>query len=70
MYGLNDKNRCFHCKELDSIFHPFLQWHYTQAFYAKVVDWFNAKFNCFFSNVPLKIAGTALNFQRHNGLKF
>lgn len=23
-----------------------LFWNATQAFYAKVVDWFNAKFNC------------------------
>ena len=46
-YGLNDKNRCFYCKEPDSILNSFLECQYTQAFYVKVVDWFNAKFNFF-----------------------
>ena len=49
IYGVNDENSCLYCKEPDSIFHTFVECHCTQTFYDKVVDWFNAKFNCAFS---------------------
>ena len=39
-YGVNDENNCPYCKEPDSILHTFVEWHYTQTFYVKVVDWF------------------------------
>ena len=42
---------------------------YTEAFYAKLDDWFNRKFNCFF--LPMsheKLFGTALNTRRNNEL--
>jgi len=46
IYGINDENSCLYCKEPDSILHTFVECHCTQTFYDKVVDWFNAKFNC------------------------
>ena len=40
---------------------------YTQTFYVKVVDWFNAKFNCAFSPTSHEILfGTDLNTSRNN----
>lgn len=70
IYGLNDENNCPYCKEPDSILHTFVECHYTQSFYVKVVDWFNAKFNCAFSPTPHEILfGTDLNTSRNNELK-
>ena len=71
IYGVNDaENICPNCKKPDSILHTFVECHYTQAFYVKVVDWFNAKFNCDFSPTPLEILfGTDLNTSRTNELK-
>ena len=61
-YGVNDENICPCCKEPDSILHTFAECHYTQTFYVKVVDWFNAKFNCAFSPSSHEILfGTDLN---------
>jgi len=60
-----------YCKEPDSILHTFVECHYTQTFYVKVVDWFNAKFNCAFSPTSHeKLFGTDLNTPRNNVLKF
>ena len=60
-YGVNDENRCPYCEEPDSIPHTFVECHYTQTFYVKVVDWFNAKFNCAFSPTSQeKLFGTDL----------
>ena len=57
-------------KEPDSILHTFVECHYTQTFYVKVVDWFNAKFNCAFSLTSHEILfGTDLNTSRNNELK-
>ena len=62
IYGVNDENNCPYCKEPDSILHTFAECHYTQTFYVKVVDWFNAKFNCAFSPTSHEILfGTNLN---------
>ena len=70
IYGLNDENNCPYCKEPDSILHTFVECHHTQSFYVKVVDWFNAKFNCAFSPTPHEIlCGTDLNTSRNNELK-
>ena len=70
-YGVNDENRCPYCEEPDSILHTFVECHYTQTFYVKVVDWFNAKFNCAFSPTSHeKLFGTDLNTSRNNELKF
>ena len=69
-YGVNDENNCPYCKEPDSILHTFVEYHYTQTFYGKVVDWFNAKFNCAFSPTSHEIVfGTNLNNSRNNELK-
>ena len=70
IYGVNDKNNCPYCKEPDSILHTFVECHYTQTFYVKVVDWFNAKFNCAFSPTSRELLfGTDLNTSRNNELK-
>ena len=70
IFGVNEENICPYCKEPDSILHTFVECHYTQAFYVKVVDWFKAKFNCCFSPTPLEILfGTDLNTPRNNELK-
>ena len=70
IYGLNDENNCPYCKEPDSILHTFVECHFTQSFYVKVVDWFNVKFNCAFSPTPHEILfGTDLNTPRNNELK-
>ena len=62
---------CPYCKEPDSILHTFVECYYTQAFYVKVVDWFNAKLNCSFSPTPLEtLFGTDLATSRNNQLKF
>ena len=55
IFGVNEENICLYCKEPDSILHTFVECHYTQAFYVKVVDWFNAKFNRGFYPTPLEI---------------
>ena len=69
-YGVNDENNCPYCKEPDSILHTFVECPYTQTFYAKAVDWFNAKFNCAFSPTSHEILfGTDLNTSRNNELK-
>ena len=71
IFGVNDENTCPYCKEPDSILHTFVECHYTQAFYVKVVDWFNAKLNCSFSPTPLEtLFGTDLATSRNNELKF
>ena len=70
IYGLNDENNCPYCEEPDSILHTFVECHFTQSFYVKVVDWFNVKFNCAFSPTPHEILfGTDLNTPRNNELK-
>lgn len=70
IYGVNNENRCPYCKEPDSILHTFVECHYTQTFYAKVVDWFNAKFNSSFSPTSQeKLFGTDLTTSRNNELK-
>ena len=70
-YGVNDENRCPYCKEPDSILHTYVECHYTQTFYFKVVDWFNAKFNCAFSPTSHeKLFRIDLNTSRNNELKF
>jgi len=54
-YGLNDETTRFYCKEPDYFStDTFLERHFSQALYAKVVAWFNAKFNCFFPQRPTK----------------
>ena len=69
-HGVNDENRCPYCEEPDPILHTFVECHYTQTFYVKVVDWFNAKFNCAFSPTSHeKLFGTDLNTSRNNELK-
>jgi len=70
---VNDENACPYCKEPDSILHTFVECQYTQAFFVKVVDWFNLKLNCGFSPTPLEtLFGTDLpvNTSRNNELKF
>ena len=53
------------------ILHTFVECHYTQTFYLKVVDWFNAKLNCTFSPTSHeKFFGTDLNASRNKELKF
>jgi len=70
IYGVNDENSCPYCKEPDSILHTFVECHYTQTFYDKVVDWFNAKFNCAFSPASHEtLFGTDINTSRNNELK-
>ena len=70
IYGVNNENSCPYCKEPDSILHTFVECHYTQTFYAKVVDWFNAKFNSSFSPTSQeKLFGTDLTTSRNNELK-
>ena len=70
IYGVNDENNCPYCKEPDSILHTFVECHYTQTFYVKVVDWFNAKFNCAISPTSHDMLfGTDLNTSRNNELK-
>ena len=69
-YIINDENSCPYCKEPDSILHTFAECHFTQTFYLKVVDRFNAKFNRAFSPTPLEtLFGTDLNTSRNNELK-
>ena len=69
IYGLNDENNCPYCKEPDSILHTFVECLYTQKFFVKVVDWFNAKFSCAFSPTPHKILfETDPNTSRNNEL--
>ena len=67
IYGINDENNCPYCKEPDSILHTFVECHRTKTYYAvKVIDWFNAKFNCAFSPKSHKILfGTDLNTSRN-----
>ena len=70
LYGVNDEYTCPYCKEPDSVLHTFVECHYTQIFLVKVVDWFNAKFNCAFSPTSHEILfGTDLNTSRNNELK-
>ena len=70
IYGVNDENNCPYYKEPDSILHTFVECHYTQTFYVKVVDWFNAKFNCAFSPMSHEILfGTDRNTSRNNEFK-
>lgn len=42
------------CKEPDSIFYAFLEYHCTQAYYASVVDWFLMQKLTFFPNATGK----------------
>ena len=68
IYGVNDEIRA----RLYSpyILHIFVECHYSQTFYVKGVDWYNAKFNCAFSPMSHELLfGTDLNTSRNNDLK-
>ena len=44
-YGLENENKCLYCDEPDSITHTFVECHFSQVFFTKVINWFNVKFN-------------------------
>jgi len=70
-YGLEDENKCLYCKEPDSILHTFVECHFTQDFYTKLVDWFNAKFSCTFSPKSHEILfGIVINISENSVLQF
>jgi len=65
-YSLEDENKCLYCREPDSVLHTFVQYHFTQDFYTKLVDWFNRKFNCTFSPK----SGIVINISENSIVKF
>jgi len=70
-YSLEDENKCLYCREPDSVLHTFVQYHFTQDFYTKLVDWFNRKFNCTFSPKSHEILfGIVINISENSIVKF
>ena len=50
--------------------HTFIECHFTQAFYTKVLGWFNAQFNCAFTPTSHEqLFGIATNNSEANELK-